>query len=514
MFVNSMKNPLYTKPLVNNSFSKSLSFKGTTRIYALTDSHQYTRDKCILLSKIIEDAKKNNNVLALDCGDLFKGIYPRELEVESYIEAKKVVPNLEIAINIGNNDPGFNQESFEFFKKSVKQLDKSGIHVISANIWDKKTNERIDGIKPYAIIDRDGDRAFVTGFCINNLTQTAYGVRSEDSKKVLENLKDSIKKEKPDSIIILNHDWFTQSEELAEFAKKQGIKIDLLIGGHEHEKFEPNIQQKIYYPEAFNRSMYSFDLVRTNEGNSLRNIQKFVAETMNNIEPRLESRIKDAEERTHLLEEKMPSVIDFTKRYSQPCSLGTFLADTMKELTNSDVGFFSTGFLMASIPYKQGKMITQYDLKKTMTANCPVEKVELTPDILKAVFENALKNRMFTDKGNARFLQCSQNIKLVGIANQYAKTYTLKQIYVNNEALLDELTGEPLEPNRIITCAIDPFIGSGGQGYNILKSLEKEKYTENGTEISMNAILENSLLKASKKYPPGSKYPQFEIIDL
>lgn len=73
---------------------------------------------------------------------------------------------------------------------------------------------------------------------------------------------------------------------------------------------------------------------------------------------------RELEVESYIEVKKMPSVLRLTKSYSNPCSLGTFLADNMKELTNSDVGFFSTGFLMAPLPYIPGKMINSYDLKK------------------------------------------------------------------------------------------------------------------------------------------------------
>lgn len=507
-------NKLLSTNISNNYYSgKSLSFGSTTRIYAITDSHQQTRDKCALLSKIIEDAKENQNVLALDCGDLFKGIYPKELEVESYIAVKKMLPNLEIVINIGNNDPGYDKEGFEYFKKSMKQLTSAGIHVISANIWDKNTNQTIEGVKPYVVINRNGDRILVTGFCINNLTQTTYGVRSEDPKKVLESLKQTILNEEPDGLIIMNHDWFTKSEELTNFAKEQGLNVDLLIGGHEHDEFAPNQEQKIFYPHAFNQSMYKFDMVMSNGTNRLNNIELYKNKNLN-IEPSLEKNVSKAEKETKLSEEIVPSVMNFTKDYSNPCSLGTFLADAMRDTADTDIGFFSTGYLMAPLVYKPGEMLTRYDLKKTMTATSPIEKITITPKILKQVFENALTNRMVEDKGNAKFLQCSNNIKLVGIGNSITKTYKLKQIFVDNKPLLDEKTGEALEPERPITCAIDWYIGSGGQEFTMLKNIPKKRNIYKGEIISITDLFEKALKNAAKENTGNAEYPQFEVVDL
>ena len=60
---------------VNNL--QKLAFGGTTAIRALTDSHQEARAESKLLSKIAQDAKNNNNILALNCGDLFGGVFSR-----------------------------------------------------------------------------------------------------------------------------------------------------------------------------------------------------------------------------------------------------------------------------------------------------------------------------------------------------------------------------------------------------------------------------------------------------
>ena len=52
-------------------------------VYALTDSHQECRNLCTLLSGIKEDYISAKPFIVLDCGDLFKGIYKRDLSVVS-----------------------------------------------------------------------------------------------------------------------------------------------------------------------------------------------------------------------------------------------------------------------------------------------------------------------------------------------------------------------------------------------------------------------------------------------
>ena len=88
-------NPNVTKP----------NFKGTTAIRAVTDSHQEARLESTFLSKVAEDAKKQNNILLLNCGDLFCGVYSRDLMSDLYLRFKKENPNVEVVMTIGNNDP-------------------------------------------------------------------------------------------------------------------------------------------------------------------------------------------------------------------------------------------------------------------------------------------------------------------------------------------------------------------------------------------------------------------------
>ena len=77
----------------------------TLNIYAITDSHQESRNLSRLLSGIYNfEYKKSSPFLILDAGDLFKGIYKKDLSVNAYLKIKKLLPQSEIFITLGNND--------------------------------------------------------------------------------------------------------------------------------------------------------------------------------------------------------------------------------------------------------------------------------------------------------------------------------------------------------------------------------------------------------------------------
>ena len=67
-------------------FFRKLRFVMLTKIFAITDSHQETRNLSGLLSQIARENNENSSFLLLDCGDLFKGIYDRDLSVKAYLK--------------------------------------------------------------------------------------------------------------------------------------------------------------------------------------------------------------------------------------------------------------------------------------------------------------------------------------------------------------------------------------------------------------------------------------------
>ena len=240
------------------------SFKGHSKIFAIADSHQDTRNAAKLLSKILKDSKTVNNALFLHCGDIFEGIYDKNLERDCYIKAKETKPDLEMVFTLGNHDFGYDEKSLGYFMDVVKKFTQKGMQIVSANLFDNK-GKRFDGVTPYTIINRDGDRNFVTGFCINEMQSKGLKyVTSVPYETVIDDLKQAIEIEKPDNIIVLNHDFMTGSQKLVDYCKSKGINIDLVIGGHTHEYEAPDEFRHIYYPQTYGEEMYYIDLEHNN----------------------------------------------------------------------------------------------------------------------------------------------------------------------------------------------------------------------------------------------------------
>jgi 2',3'-cyclic-nucleotide 2'-phosphodiesterase (5'-nucleotidase family) len=493
-----------------NTNNYSPSFNGLTKIYALTDSHQETRRTSAFLSKILAEAKQDKNVLFLNGGDMFKGIYSQPLERDCYLAMKAAKPDAEMVFTIGNNDFGFVKQNLDFLIDTIKQFTKKGIHTVCANIFES-TGKRPSWLKPYTVVELDGDRTFVTGFCIDNINTVKFGIVAKKQTEVLDEISEAIAKEKPDNVVVLNHDFMPTSKSIVEALKEKGVNVDVTIGGHAHDPVESNEALRIYYPEAFSETMYKMSLENTDGAKGF-SVDEIVRNQGLKLDEVFAPAIESYEKESKLLDRIVPYTLNLTKQYSSPCPLGSFLADEMKAVAGTDVSFFSTGFIMQPMDYRPNEYITKYLFKRTMSAETPIRVAHLSAKELKEVFEHAFRDYGFVDS-NSKFLQCSNNMKFEGRPNVEKGVWELKQIYIDGKPLFDK-NGNPLDKSKQYTCAIDYFIAQGGQGFSMIKAANKSEVFINDEQARIDEILLNGLKEAAINYLPGSQYPCFKIAEV
>lgn len=473
-----------------------------TRIYALTDSHQEANNLSRLLSEIYNIEKhKRTPFLIVDSGDLFKGIYDKDLSVEAYLKIKKLLPQSQVFITLGNNDFGFSKGDFEYLKNTIEKFKKAGINFVCANLFDSKTEKPADFIPQYNICEINGQRILITGICVNNSCAKRFGYTLLPPVDCVKTLMESVK-EPYDKVIVLSHHWYPYSLDL----KIKCPEIDLIIGGHEHSPIEPDYENNIFYPLSFARSIYSITL-----DDEIKNVTEILLEKCVYI-PELELPVRQYELETGLKQPIARRVYNLTKTYSEPCPLGTFISDNMKRVGQTDIAFHSTGFSMYHLNRADSDVITKYDISRVMCSGAPLEKIYISVEELKKVFENATLFRMEKNRGNSRFIQCSQNITVTGIGNKDDKTYKILQISIDGENLLDE-NCNPINSQKKYSCTIDAYIGSAEQGFDVLKNIPKTRVLKNDKEILLNELLYDSLCAVGELKVDNSEYSSWQIID-
>ena len=482
-------------------------------IFALTDSHQETRKLCRLFSDIIRKAPEGGkNTLICDCGDLFKGIYDRELSIESYEILRRQLPEAKIVLALGNNDFGFNLESFKFLQQAAKRFNQSNIHVLCANLLDLNTGRCPNWVDPYILLEINHKKVMVTAFCINQVRLNKYGVVLTDIPETFSAMAEVIKHIEPDALIVLNHALEPCSYDICKVAKNKNIRLDLLLGGHEHSPVEPNPEARVYYPQAFSKTMLHFQLGFLKNKTDLHFLEEInVKSTL--IDPVFEPHLQAFEEKSGLNIPVAKSILNLEKIYSEPCALGTFIADCMRTAAKTDMAMMSTGYTSHALRYEKDKILTNYNLERAFSADVPLQTVQLTPEELKEVWNNAVKYRYQQPTGNTRFLQCSQNVEIWVRRTVENNEGEVVQILLNNEPLLNE-KGKSVYADKTISCALDPFIGSGEQGFDVLRPLPKETLLKNNKLVKIKDLFNRAIKEAETKYSEGSSYTSFKLVDI
>lgn len=481
------------------------------QIFALTDCHQEARKLCCLFSGIIRRAPQNGkNTLICDCGDLFKGIYDRDLCVESYLKLRQQLPEAKIVFALGNNDFGFNHSGLEYLIQTSRTFNQANIHVLCANLFDIQTEAYPKWVDPYILLEINRKKILVTSFCVNYIHLHKFGLRLSDISEAFLRLKDTIKHIRPDAFIILNHALYPCCMDLYEIAAQNDIPVDLIIGGHEHAPLEPDTKHHIYYPRAFSRTMCCFDL-KFSESRPEVTLTEMVSCKEEDVNPVFLPALADYENTAGLNTPIAPSVLNLERQYANPCAIGTFIADLMKNAGHADIALISTGYIVHALRYEENKILTHYNVERAFSSETPLQTVVLKAADLKEVFNNMLHYRYILQSGNTRFLQASQNITL--ICHRTAENIgKVKQIFINGEPLFDD-NGKALHPDDTYVCAIDPFIGAGELGFEAFRSLPKETLMRNNQLVKIKNLFIKAVREAPEKYAKGASYPAYKIID-
>ena len=486
--------------------------KNGINIFALTDCHQEARKLCCLFSEIVRRApSEGENTLICDSGDLFKGIYDRQLCVDSYLQLRRKLPKAKIVIAVGNNDFGFNSEELDFFKKTIRRFNQANIHVLCANLIDDKTGKCPDWVDPYILLEINGKKIMVLAFCINQIRLKKFGLHLLNIEQTFMNLSNQIKFIAPDALIVLNHALMPSSLSLYNAARMVDINIDLIIGGHEHSLIEPETEKHIYYPYAYTRNMLQFYLNFNQKPAKLQFIETIDCKKCE-ITDIFDKPLVDYENNSGLNIPVARSVLNLERDYSNPSPIGTFLTDKMRAAANADIGLISTGFICHALRYEEGKILTYYNIERAFSAETPLQTLLATPADLKSIFNNAVRNRYTQYSGNTRFLQCSQNVALECLRME-DNSGAIKQIYINGEALFDD-NGNPKHPQDTYVCAVDPFIGAGEMGFDAFRPLAKETLLKHNKLVKIKDLFVEAIIDAEKKYTPGSSYSAFKLTDL
>lgn len=472
------------------------SFKKAIKVGLSCVADTHFNNMIPVLAALEEKIKSNPHNIFLhagDLGDLIKGVHPSEFIINSILEYKKKFPETKMVFTIGNNDISTDKGRYDFFKDIVKLFDEKGINVVCFNIFDK--NNLIEGVKPYTIVKKSGKKIFITGCCCPPATN---GIDYKNPLEVIEKIKEYIRKEKPDSIILLSH----EEKNLAQKVARE-LNADAAIQGHYHQAYIDK-ENNTLAPPHFSRGAITATAVIDKGRTTIEDPTYIYPNSKQKVDPAYIELYKNHKVVKRGGHEILSSPFHFEDSAGKlSSSTGSFVADAMKEKAKAEIGFFSIGFVHEGFSLKE--KITKDKIREFMPAPNSIRTKELDIKSLKETLNNA-----FRDMRNNRknMLHLSSNIKIEMEENTHNKTFKITRIYINDEKLLDE-AGEPINSSRKITCAFDGWIGNGARNFKELTNSEHVTF-KNGRYINMRDAFLKKLFSYTNS--ENSNYPCAEII--
>lgn len=161
-------------------------------------------------------------------------------------------------------------------------------------------------------------------------------------------------------------------------------------------------------------------------------------------------------------------------------AFGNYLADLLKEYTQSDVGLINGGTIRGEKAYLPNQPLSRKDITKELPYRNQAVKVSLSGKQLKQVLEHSFSG---IDDILGRFPHVSG-----------MKVYYDSNNPKGNRVVKVEINNKPLEIDKLYTLATSNYLAEGGDGFTMLLNAKKENYSR-----QMNSLISEIVITDIKK---------------
>ncbi|MCF7858110.1 MAG: bifunctional metallophosphatase/5'-nucleotidase [Candidatus Cloacimonetes bacterium] len=502
MFTNDIHGGIdrYPATFMNPDFPPMLGGGGTAA--------SYIKD---IRNKAKKDQRDN---LLLDAGDFFQG-HP----IGTMSEGRSVITYMNAIgydlMTIGNHEFDLGEDVIK------KTIAGANFPILSCNIAKKGTNELVDYVQPYKIIEKLGLNIAVIGVTTVDTEQMSFpdnikGVDFLSAKDQLQKYVDIVREKGVDLVIVLGHmglpyepqetydyrysnskvkkeerRWGYDAQELAHEVKG----IDLFFGGHMHKGFGEPWEDPLTHSLVFQGYAYGSNVghvmikidkdTKTISGFEPPAIREGVLVTLFEDEFMPDPEIADTILKMQKIAEKGmdeiigEAAINITRDGSGPQNLiGNLVCEAMKEYTKADFAFINLGGIRDEI--LKGP-ITYRNVFNVMPFDNQVVLIEVDGKFLKDIIE--------TRVAGSRHGLRTAGIKV--IINRNREDFNrISELIIG---------GEHWKSDKIYKIATSDFLLQGNAGLALLTKIPESKITryEQGLrEVIVEYIKENSPVSA------------------
>jgi 5'-nucleotidase len=335
---------------------------------------------------------------------------------------------------------------------------------LAANIFDNHTGRPFEGMEPYALKEIGGVKVGLFGVLLPE-TEVSSSV-SQDT-----NIRDLCATARPvvsrlraqgaTVLIALTHLEMAQDRELARC-----VPVDVIIGGHDHERIEDrSTGTPIFKVAADAVELGRLTLEVDGRSGAVRKLDWTVVPVTSAVpeDPAFAEAMRRYEPIVTELAQRVgrtPVPLDARKKAvrSQETNLGSLIADALREAAGTDVTLVNGGAIRGDTVFPAGEL-TRRELLSIFPYADKLVRLQVPGATLQAALENAV-SRSAEDPEPGRFLQVS-GLRFAFDASRPR----------GERVLCVTVGGKPLSPTATYTVATPSFLAGGKDGYEMFRGL-------------------------------------------
>jgi 2',3'-cyclic-nucleotide 2'-phosphodiesterase/3'-nucleotidase/5'-nucleotidase len=432
----------------------------------LSDGTVIVQQRAGVLAKQLTNIKTGNpNTVILSGGDMFQGT-----PLSNILKGQPVIDMMKSigfdAMALGNHEYDWGIDTVIDSRKAT--LKNSEIPVLAANVYDKKTGQLVNYVKPYVILEKDSVKIGIIGVVDNqefpSIIMPSYvqNVNFKNPVPIVNELAAKLRSQGVQIILVLAHMGAISYKtgvtgNLADFASKV-TGVDAIFGGHTHTIVATRIKGiPLGVAGSSGQGYLDLKMALAPDGKVTSADMTYIDDTglYNTPNPVVDTKVQTIVDKANQeVGPKFNEVIgvattDLTRTPgTQPygdSALGNWAAEVTRKAVNADFGFANNGGLRIDIP--KGN-ITVGTIFQCMPFDNTIVALKMTGAQIKVLLEQAV---MDNGKG----------IQLAGLSFKYDPAKPSMQrvfeVRKSNHALLNL--------KALYLVATNNFMGSGGDGF-------------------------------------------------
>jgi len=349
----------------------------------------------------------------------------------------------------------------------------STMDYIVANVVDENTNEPI--LPPYNIKEVDGVKIGFIGVVTKDtptiVTPSGVaGVKFTDEVTAINKYAKELTDQGVKTIVVLAHnpgssktDGTGATGQVVDMAKAVDPAVDVIYGAHDHKYLNTNVDGKVLVQSwSYGTAFSDIDLtIDPATGDVIKDQTK--AEVVDTLHSKITPDAKIKAELDGYQEDIKPVVSQVVGSTSAPITnaanasgesaLGNLIADGMRAVTHTQLGFMNSGGIRNPLP--EGT-ITWGDLFKVQPFGNDLVKMTVTGDQIRTLL-------------NQQFQAPPSYNKIMAISG-LSYTWTDSQPYGSKVLDIYLEDGSLINPMANYSISVNNFMADGGDGFTVLKS--------------------------------------------